>query len=375
MRYIDTLSSDQLRDKKIFLRVDLNVPVENNTVSDAFRIRAILPTLQFLLNAGARVVLVSHISAIDSFASLFSEIKNVLNIECEFVSSFEDAHDRLTHVQCVLVENIRSWIGEEENTLEFAEKIASGFDIYVNDAFSVSHRTHASIATLPRILPAYAGLLMQQEITHLTRALNTPKEGKVVVLGGAKIATKLPMIHNFLDKAEAILIGGALANDFLKARDLPVGTSLVDENIQIIQDILGDIRIHIPTDVRIGNEPYTSAEICDAGDDIGEQKILDIGPRTADMYNEIIAKSTMVIWNGPMGLSEYEPFAEGTKEIAKAIANTKESLIGGGDTIAVVTKLGLLDRYGYVCGAGGAMLEFLGGAQLPGLKALGFYEI
>jgi len=341
MKAITELKEEEIQGKKVLLRVDFNVPVENGKISEIYRIKAAKETINYLINKNASVSVLSHITAVESFAALEGQIKEILGI-----SNFE------------LLENVRQNPGEEKNDADFAKNLAKPYDIYVNDAFSVSHRNHASLVAMTKFLPSYAGLHMMKEIDNLIKVLNMPKEGKILVLGGVKISTKFPVIKNFLDKAEHILIGGAVANVFLKARGIDIKKSLNDDNfVSEAKKFLEESdNIMIPEDYNMSDD-----------------MILDIGAKTIDEFIDIINISKMIIWNGPVGRAEDEQFSNGSKKIAEAIMNSRAfSLVGGGDTIAFLEKMKLMDKFGYVSTGGGAMLEFLAGNKLPGLVALGY---
>ncbi len=378
IKYIDSLSAEELKDKKVLLRVDFNVPIQEDgiTIADDFRIRATKPTIDFLLAVGAKIQLVSHITSVASFEPLLPQISKILEREIVFDPDLSSSEVSLEKYPLTLLENIRKWPEEEKNDSAFGGSLTCDFDIYVNDAFSVSHRAHASVASDQLLPVAYGGLLMKQELTHLSEVLKAPAKGKVVILGGAKIGTKLPVIKNFLDKAEYILVGGALAHSFFKARGMNIGKSLVDEDFAIVKDLLHDTRIVLPQDFVTGHEAKAGTVIktYESVTDIAEDEmILDIGPKTSRHFSEIISNANLVVWNGPMGFSEVSEFAHGTQVISNAVAHAKESLIGGGDTIAAVKEL--LPQFSYVSGGGGAMLVFLAGERMPGLEALDYYEL
>jgi phosphoglycerate kinase len=276
----------------------------------------------------------------------------------------------------LLLDNIRQDPGEEKNSDELANKLVQGFDLYVNDAFSVSHRKHASVSAVAGKLPAYGGLLIKKEIEGLSKALNAPVQGKTVILGGAKIATKLPVIENFLDKAEKILVGGAIANNFFKANGINVGASLVDDGTLSIKN-LDMNKIVLPVDALVsddkgGNGNVRSVDLKNP-DISAQESILDIGKETIFNFSEIINSSVMVVWNGPMGLNEVERFKNGTNIIAEAVSKVGYSVIGGGDTVAALPEV-LKSKFTFISTGGGAMLDFLAGKTMPGLVALGYQE-
>ncbi|OGM98112.1 MAG: phosphoglycerate kinase [Candidatus Yanofskybacteria bacterium RIFCSPHIGHO2_01_FULL_41_21] len=356
-----------LKDKKVLLRVDFDVPLRRGSgqaseIEEPFRIKKQKETIDWLLEREARVVMVGHISDLKSFSDLVPQLHILIGQEFDFIKSVADISAWLDGLgKIALLENVRhpSVAGdgkEEKNDPEFAKQLAEGFDIYVNNAFAVCHRDHASVSAITKVLPSYAGLLVEQEVTQLNKVIEAPKEGKVVIMGGAKASTKVPVIKNLIDKAETILLGGVVANDFLKEKGQDMGSSVVDENAHdLLMGLdLNDSRLVIPKDFVVF-----------------DNKILDVGDETMRQYIDIISKAEMVIWNGPIGLFENPIFTKGTDEIANAIISSKAiSVIGGGDTISAVGKLGILDKFNFVSTGGGAMLTFLAGDKLPGLEAL-----
>lgn len=376
INFLSKLGKSELEGKKVLLRVDFNVPLDEfGDITDNFRLKRHLETIEYLLNNGARVAMVSHIDAIDTFKRITEEIREALNKAFFFVDEKKGPEivKILDQQPLVLLENIRQHTQEAENDAHFAKQLALGFDLYVNDAFAVSHRAHASVSAITKDLPSYGGFLMEKEISSLSQAIAAPLAGKVIVLGGAKISTKLPVIQNFLDKAEKILIGGALANNLFKARGIKVGASVIDESVTT--DIQSD-KIIIPFDVRITDDSSSQSVAAESSlrDFSGNELIVDLGPKSTKKFEEIILRATTVIWNGPMGLFEREAFAIGTRAIAEAVAKAEYSIIGGGETISAISKWGMLDNYDFVSTGGGAMLEFLAGTKLPGLVALGYYD-
>ncbi len=374
MKTIDQLGKNELSGKKVLLRVDFNVPVVAGKIAETFRIKSAKETIDYLVANGAKATLVSHIEAIESFSPIVEQIGEILGQALTLVplSELNSRGNLFNASPILLLDNIRQDKREIENDKEFARKLSGGFDFYINDAFAVCHRNHASVSAITEYLPSYAGFLIKKETENLSEALKAPVAGKIVVLGGAKISTKLPVIKNFLDKAEKILIGGAIANSFFKAKGIQIGASVVDDTVVDVSSP----KIVLPenivvTEDKTGKSGATSMPL---GNIAPNQMIVDICPEFAEKFAEIIKGSEMVIWNGPMGLSEIERFAEGTKIVAQAVASASRSIIGGGDTIAAADKLGLLDKYGFVSTGGGAMLEFLAGNELAGLKALGYYN-
>lgn len=348
-----------LKDKKVLLRVDFDVPVsDKGQIEETFRIKKQKETLDYLVNQGAQVVMVAHISAVSSFADLIPQMHMLLGHEINFVKTVPEIVEYLKHYAGpALLDNIRQNDGEEKNDLEFAKQLAEGFDLYVNNAFAVSHRSHASVSAIAKILPSYAGFLVEEEMSKLQSIIDAPKNEKLLIMGGAKASTKVPVIKNFLDKADAILVGGVIANDILKAKGQDVGDSVVDENaVELLEGLdLNSPQLVLPKDFNIS-----------------QNKMLDIGPETIKEFSDIIKNYKMIIWNGPMGLFENNDFSEGTRTIAQAIAESSaKKIVGGGDTISAIDKFGLNGRFDFVSTGGGAMLTFLAGEKLPGLEVLG----
>lgn len=358
-----------LNNKKVLLRVDFDIPVSaRNEVQEKFRIDKQKPTIDYLIDHGAKIIMIAHTSDPDvsSFGELIPQLHILLGQEVGFIKTIEDIGKYLAdHPGIGLLENIRKFNGEKENSREFAEKLSRGFDVYINNDFAVCHRGHASVSAITEFLPSYAGLLVQEEINQLKKAINAPEEGKIVIIGGAKAETKVPVIKSFIDKADAILLGGVVANDVLKEKGQNMGSSVVDENSKelLVGLNLNSPKLLVPEDFVVFNN-----------------KILDIGEKTILKYADIVTNASVIIWNGPMGLFENPAFALGTNELAKAIVNSGAyKIIGGGDTISAVDKLGLLGKFfaeggGFVSTGGGAMLAFLAGEKLPGLEALEYYE-
>ncbi|MDP2638706.1 MAG: phosphoglycerate kinase [Candidatus Azambacteria bacterium] len=361
MKSIIGLKEKDLRGKKVLLRVDFNVPVSDGKIQEKFKIKANKETLDFLINKGARVGIVSHITSINSFEKIADQIKAILNRNFAFLPdcigvAVESNLQNSKPGDVFLLENIRKYEGEEKNDSEFAKKLAEPFDLYVNDAFSESHRNYASVAAITQFLPSYAGFSLMKEIENLKKVLNFQKKEKSLVLGGAKIDIKFSVIKNFLDKAEHILIGGAVANIFLEAKNIDIKKSLSDKGFlsEAKEFLKKNTNIFIPEDYIMSND-----------------MILDIGEKTISQFIAIISKSKIVIWNGPLGKVEDKKFSNSSKKIADAIIKSGAfSVVGGGDTIAFLEKINLIDRFSYVSTGGGAMLTFLAGNELPGLIAL-----
>ena len=362
------LRQADLKDKKVLLRVDFDVPVsDKGQIEDPFRIKKQKETLDYLINHGAQVIMVAHISAVPSFASFIPQLHMLLGYEVNFIKTVSEIGSYLEHylpvgrqVPPALLDNIRQNPGEEKNDSEFAKQLSAGFDLYVNNAFAVCHRNHVSVLAITKVLPSYAGFLIEEEVAKLQNIIDAPKNGKVLIIGGAKASTKIPVIKNFLSKADKILLGGVIANDILKAKGQDVGDSVVDENAsELLAGLdLNNPQLIMPKDFNISNK-----------------KILDIGPEAIKEFSEIIKNSKMIIWNGPMGMFEDDKFSGGTNKVAQAITESSAmKIVGGGDTISAIDKIGLMDKFDFVSTGGGAMLSFLAGEKLPGLEALSYYD-
>ena len=370
------------KNKKVFLRVDFNVPLTQSPITnrqspilETYRIKAHKETIDFLVLAGAKIALVSHID--DSFKNIMNHIGEVLGYQLIFE---EDILNPQLNSPLTLFENIRKYEGEEINDAGFAEDLAKNFDIYINDAFSVSHRNHASTSAIAKFLPSYVGFLLQKEVENLSKVLDEPADGKTIILGGVKVSTKIPVIKNFLDKAEHILIGGALANAIFKFKGFNIGKSLAENSgvERVLKELdLDNPKILLPEDFMVSEDATGKlipeiVPLADVGDN---QLILDIGPETIKKFSSIIKNSKTIIFNGPLGLAEIDAFSIGTKVVLDSIIRSNAfSVVGGGDTLALIEKLGLFNKFGCVSTGGGAMLEFLAGNRLPGLEVLGYYE-
>lgn len=341
-----------LKGKTVLLRVDFNVPIKGGKVVDDFRIKAALPTIRFLRNKGARVILLSHHSSKgQSLRPIQKYLSKIFSID-----------------EVKLLENLRFDRGEEKNDSVFAKKLASLGDVYVNDAFPVSHRVHASIISLPKYLPSFAGFQLENEVKNLSKAIKNPKHPFLFILGGAKFSTKMPLIKKYLKLADHVFIGGALANDFLKAKGCEVGLSLVDETNYNIEKILKNKKLILPTDVLVKSGHKL---INKKSNEIKKNEIiLDIGEETVKNLASIIKQSKLILWNGPLGKYE-DGGAEGTRKVLKLVANAKtETIVGGGDTVVLVSEMKLENKFSFVSTGGGATLDFLANGTLPGIKAL-----
>ncbi|MBU2531118.1 MAG: phosphoglycerate kinase [Alphaproteobacteria bacterium] len=384
-----------IKGRRVLVRADLNVPVEDGTVIDDSRIEAVLPTLRYILEAGGRAIIAAHLGrpaakrdpslSLHPVADVLGEALG--NAPVAFAEdcvgeAAEKAAARLGDGQCLVLENLRFHAGETGNDPAFADALARLADLYVNDAFSASHRAHASIVGLPSRLPAAAGLLMMRELDSLERHLGEPQHPYVAIFGGAKAETKIPLIEDLRGRADRILLGGVIATTFLKAQGDGVGRSKVggEKNLEMARSLLrqrNGAEIILPLDVVVAREMRgdADAEIVSVDDVAQDMMILDVGPETIRRYREAIGERGTVVWNGTLGAAELEPFARGSYELAAAITERTSrsglvSVAGGGDTIAFIRGHGFLERFTYASMAGGAFLKWLSGEELPGVSAL-----
>jgi phosphoglycerate kinase len=383
-----------LKGRRVFVRVDFNVPIRDGVISDDTRIRSSMPTIQHVLDAGAScVVLASHFgrpkgarNSTMSLAPVAAHLSRLLGQPVAFADdcigeTAERAVAQLPHGSVVLLENLRFHAAEEQNDQAFARSLARLADVYINDAFGAAHRSHASVDALPRLMDdAGAGLLMESELRYLGGVLEHPERPFVAVLGGAKVSDKIEVIENLIPRVDRLIIGGAMAYTFLKAAGKPIGRSLVeDDKLEAARDIVAraqarKIDLLLPTDHVVSDKVESGSPTAVLSVDdpaIGERMGLDIGPDTAAAYANAVADAKTVIWNGPMGVFEIDEFAHGTMRMAEAIASVNgTTIVGGGDSIAAVHKAGITDRITHISTGGGASLEFLGGRVLPGVAAL-----
>ena len=389
-----TLDQVEVKGKRVLVRADLNVPVENGVVTDATRIDRVAPSITELADKGAKVILLSHFGrpkgrdAKNSLKPVVAELAHVIKRPVKFADdcigeTAEQAVAELRPGNILCLENTRFYPGEENNDPEFAKALAKLGDIYVNDAFSVSHRAHASTEGIAHLLPAYAGRTLQTELDALVKALEHPDRPLTAIVGGAKVSTKLDLLGNLLRKIDVLIIGGAMANTFLLAQGKKVGKSLFEKDlVEIAKKILDEARankrqIILPVDAVVAEkyEAHVPSRVVDV-DHVGDNDmILDIGPRSIEYAISELARSKTLVWNGPFGTFEIEPFDNGTDEVAEAAAELTQagklvSVAGGGDTVAALNAAGVAGRLTYVSTAGGAFLEWLEGKALPGVEIL-----
>lgn len=379
----------KLKGKRVLLRVDFNVPISKNLKVDKhndYRLIRAMPTIKHLIKKGSRVIIMAHLGRpngkiveslrLDPVALHLAQLLDQCVYKSDGIvdSDTIEAISEMENGDVLLLENIRFDSREEKGSKAFAQELSKLGDLYVNDAFAVSHRDHTSITTIADYLPAYAGLLLQEEVINLSRAINAPKKPLTVIIGGAKISTKIKVIKRFLTIADNVLLGGALANSVLEVMGVSVGKSLVEPKMYpVIKKIkLTDNRLHVPVDGMLAKSFLVSTGRVDALADIKKNElILDIGPDTVDLYNKIIKSSKTIVWNGPMGLIETPFFAKGTIALVKILSKAKAyTIVGGGESVQVIQSLGLEKKFNFISTGGGAMLEFLEGNSLPGLKKI-----
>jgi len=387
-----TIGDIDVQDKTILLRVDFNVPLDSNSgrVLDDTRIRAALPTIEYLRERGARLILCSHLGrpkGVDDSLRLAPVARRLSELLGSPVRTTDDcvgpeveeAAQDLGSGDVLLLENLRFYSEEQANDPDFAWVLASLAEVYVNDAFGTAHRAHASTAGVAAYLPAVAGFLMEKELTFLGKALASPDRPFAAVIGGAKISTKMGVLENLLEKVDRLLIGGGMACTFLKAEGFEVGQSLLEEaHVETARQIMErasqrGLTLLLPSDVIVADrfEADARRQQVSAEEIPADWQIMDIGEKTAEAFIDALRDCKTVVWNGPVGVIEFEPFSQGSHRLAEAIAGLKATtIVGGGETVAVVERLGLQDKFSHVSTGGGAALEFLEGRELPGVAAL-----
>ncbi|MBM7608644.1 phosphoglycerate kinase [Lysinibacillus composti] len=386
-----TMNDVDVKGKRVFVRVDFNVPMEEGKITDETRIRAAIPTIQQLVESGAKVILASHLGRpkgevneemrLTAVGKRLAEIMNkpVTKLDESIGETVEQAVAKMEDGDIVLLENVRFHKGEEKNDEELAKSFAKLADLYVNDAFGAAHRAHASTEGIAKHIPAVSGLLMMKELDVLGKALSNPERPFTAIIGGAKVKDKIGVIENLLDKVDNLIIGGGLSFTFTKAQGYSIGKSLLEEDkIELANSFIQKaeekgVKLYLPIDAVVANEFSKDAEtkVVDI-DSIPEDWMgLDIGPKTADLYADVIESSKLIIWNGPMGVFEMDKFANGTKTVAEAMAKTEGyTIIGGGDSAAAVEKFEVAGLMDHISTGGGASLELMEGKELPGIVAL-----
>ena len=383
-----TIRDIDVNGKKVLVRVDFNVPIKDGKVGDDTRIRGALPTIQYLLEKGAAVILCSHLGRPKGEANPAYSLKPVAEYLKGLVSnpvyfaddcigeSAKKAAAELKPGEILVLENTRYYKGEEKNDLELAKGLADLADLYVNDAFGTAHRAHSSTEGVTHFKPGVAGFLLEKEIQYLSSAVEDPKRPFVAILGGAKISDKIGVIKNLLNKADKVLIGGGMANTFFAAQGYEMADSLVQaEAIDTAKEILaaGSDKLVLPVDMVIADafDNGAAKKTIDTGNVPAGWRVLDIGPKTVELYSKLVADAATVVWNGPMGVFEMPEFAKGTFAVAQAVADSNAiSIIGGGDSVAAIQESGLADKVTHISTGGGASLEMLEGIVLPGVAAL-----
>ena len=391
MNYIK--DHENLNDKKILLRLDLNVPLKNGVITDQTRIDKILPVIQFLLKKNSKIIIISHVGRPKgkvnkdlSMKPICENLEKKINRKIKIIDSdifklkqedlFKDPND-----QIVFLENIRFYDEEEKNDLNFSKHLAGLADLFVNDAFSCSHRAHASVSKITQFLPSFAGLQLEIEINALKKVTTDIKKPITCIIGGSKISTKIGIIKNLIPKFNNIIIVGGMANNILNHKGISIGKSIKEDNCKtIINEIFETSKnysceITYPEDVLVGKNFKDKSQVKELNEISEDDLILDIGPKTIKKIKDIIQNSATVLWNGPAGFFENPNFANGSHEIAKAIIKNNQnnsiySVAGGGDTIALINQINAVKDFNFVSTAGGAFLEYLEGKELPGIKAL-----
>jgi len=381
-----------LKGKRVFIRVDFNVPLdENMMITDDRRVRSALPTINYAIDEGARIILASHLGRPDgkpdprlSLAPCARRLQRLLNKEVLFLHDtigpqVKEAVGKMRHGDVVLLENLRFHPGEEANDESFSKELASLADIYVNDAFGAAHRAHASIVGIPKFIPGVAGFLLRKEVSYLEGVVSNPVRPFVAILGGAKVSGKIGVLENLMDKVDKVIIGGGMAFTFIRAMGYEVGDSIVEEEMLEFAEkirnelIKNGVKFYLPVDCVIahGMEPQAESKIVPTQEIPRGWKALDIGPASVRLFSEVLENAKTVIWNGPMGVFEMDAFSRGTFAVARAVADAYAlTIVGGGDTDLAVHRAGVSDSISFISTGGGASLQLLEGKTLPGLAAL-----
>ncbi|ETP68290.1 phosphoglycerate kinase [Planococcus glaciei CHR43] len=386
-----TMKDVDLKGKRVFCRVDFNVPMSEGKVTDDTRIRAAVPTIEYLVENGAKVILASHLGRpkgtvnedmrLAAAGAKLSELlhKEVKSLDESIGPKVEQEIASMNDGDIVLLENVRFHPGEEKNDEELAKAFASLADVFVNDAFGAAHRAHASTAGIAKHLPSVSGLLLEKELDVLGKALSDPERPFTAIIGGAKVKDKIGVIDHLLDKVDNLLIGGGLSYTFTKAQGHEIGTSLLEEDkIELAQSFIKKaeekgVKLYLPVDVVVTKEfsNDTETKVVPISEIPSDWMGLDIGPKTVELYSDVIMNSKLIIWNGPMGVFEMSSFENGTKSVAQAMAKTEAyTVIGGGDSAAAVEQFKVADQMDHISTGGGASLEFMEGKELPGVTAL-----
>jgi len=387
-----TIRDVDIKGKQVLIRVDFNVPLDKDgIIADDIRIKSVLPTIRYVLSQGAKVILISHLGRpkgkvvenlrLDPVAKRLQELlgQNVAKLDDCVGEEVARAISQMKEGDIILLENLRFHAEEEENHPGFAKELASLADIFVNDAFGAAHRAHASVEGITKYLPSVAGLLLMKEIEYFEKVLHEPTRPFIGILGGAKVSDKIGVIENLMDKVDGLLIGGGMSYTFLKAKGMEVGNSKVeDEKVEVARELLDkakakDLNFLLPKDHLVANKIGPDAEKKVTEPDIPEGWIgVDIGPKTIEDFTKVLAGARTIVWNGPLGIFEVEPFSQGTQKVAQFISRLENvtTIIGGGDTAAAIAKFGLEARMSHISTGGGASLEYLKGKVLPGIAAL-----
>lgn len=388
-----TVKDIEVKGRRALVRCDFNVPLKDGVITDDIRIVSALPTIRYLMDGGAKVILMSHLGRPDgepkkefTLAPVAARLSELLNTEVKFVSSDTVVDDRVREAaaelkdgQVMLLENVRFRKEETKNGADFAKELAQLGDFFVNDAFGTAHRAHASTAGVADYLPAVSGFLIEKEVEFLGNAVENPKRPFVAIMGGAKVGDKIPVIENLLKKVDTLIIGGGMAYTFFKSQGLEIGTSILDkDNVELAAELLkkaeaAGVKMLLPVDCVCGREFKNDTEyaVFDRDKIPADMMGLDIGPQTAKLYRQAVAEAATVVWNGPMGVFEMPNFAKGTRAVAEALAESSAvTVIGGGDSAAAVEQFGLADKMTHISTGGGASLEFLEGKVLPGIAVI-----